>query len=153
MSWHHLLFHLAAASDIQPCSPGWLLPDLLHLPAMKGDALGEISAFSRHSLSLGCPLAQRHSQGLCCLNLLLTRSRGYPAHTSAVLPTLSHLVWGTLGHPQGLLSRSRALQWHPLPVAMPRIEWEHWGRGGTASPHSPAPLADKPQNFAPRGKG
>lgn len=99
----------------------------------------------------GVPLSQRHSQGLCCQQLPESacdkEQGGYPAHTSAVLPVLSHVIWGTLGHPHRLLSRSRALQWHPQPVAMPKMRVGALGMWGAL----PA-LTAQHQNFALRGK-
>lgn len=137
MSWHHLPFHLAAASETQPCTSGWLLPDLPHLPAMKGDVLGEISALSSHSLSLGCPLSQRHSQGLCCQlpESAFDKEQRVP---SPHLCSAPHTVPPCLGTPTGSCQSPELCSGTPSQWLSPGWDGSTGHRGDTASPHSPS---------------
>lgn len=149
MSWHHLPFHVAAVSERQPCTPGCLLPDLPHLPAMKGDVSGEISALSRHSLSLGCPLSQRHSQGLCC-QLPESAFEKEQGVSSQQLCSAPHTVPPCLGTPTGSCQGPELCSGTPSQWLSPGWDGSTGDSGGTASPHGPAPRANKPQNFALR---
>lgn len=159
MSWHHLPSHPAAASKRQPCTPGGCCQTLPTCLPWRGMARVRFLPLPGTPSPWGVPCHRGTATGSaasCCLNLLLIRSRGYPAHTSAVLPPLSHVIWGTPGDTHGFLSRSRALQWHPQPVAIPRMRMGALGTwGALPAPTAQLPLANKPQhqNFAMRWKG
>lgn len=161
--WHHVLasppFPPGSSEQETALYPRWLLPDPPHLPAVKGDGSGEISALARHSLSLGCPLSQRHSQGLCCQLLpesALDKEQGVPSpHLCSAPPTVPRYLGDTWGHPR-VPVKVQSFAVAPPASGHPQDEDGGTGdMGSTAIPHGPAPLANKPQhqNFALRGKG
>lgn len=117
MSWRHLPSHPAAESKSSVPQRGCCQTLTTCLP-WKGMARVRFLPFPGTPSPWGVPCHSTTAKAL------LPAAAGICScpHLCSASPAVSRYL-GTLGDPHGLLSRSRALQWRPQPVAILRT----WG--------------------------